>query len=343
LLPLKHPIPTVNDFYHMFINAIPTKRGYMYETKNMNFFKKLIKGYVSYYRGAPPYVFPKANLFTVRCKMSDFQLKVYSNVVKHEEMNVGNYLMEDIPNSFFIGTRMISNVVFPNQQINYNGYSSLTDQYMLMSSLKIFSPKFYKILRKIKKSQGTIFIYSNFKEYGGIKTFVKILEHHNFKNYEYYGSGLKRFAIWSGDQDPAYKEEIKTIFNNKNNIDGSKIKIIFGSPSIKEGVSLLRVREVHILEPYWNMSRLDQVIGRAIRFCSHKDMPKKERFVDVYIYLATHPTIAETIDQRILFMALQKQKIIRKFERALKEAAIDCELFKNANQYPGEENIVCVN
>ena len=84
------------------------------------------------------------------------------------------------------------------------------------------------------------------------------------------------------------KEEIKDIFNKKKNKCGDYLKVLLGSPSIKEGVSLLRVREVHVVEPYWNMSRLEQIIGRAIRFCSHKDMFKKDRLVKVFIYIATH-------------------------------------------------------
>jgi hypothetical protein len=342
LFPLKTPIPTGSEFYNTFIKSTYTSKGFVYETKNMDLFKQMIRGYVSYYRGAPPYVFPAMELFTVSCKMSNLQLKMYNTVKKTEHTNMGNYLAEDISNSFLIGTRMISNVVFPNKQIDFEGFNSFNDDDLSMAKLRTYSPKFYMILRKIMKAEGTVFMYSNFKQYGGIKTFVKILEHHGYKNYEFNNAGKKRFAIWSGDQTAGYKEEVKAVYNNINNVDGSQIKIILGSPSIKEGVSLLRVQEVHILEPYWNMSRLDQVIGRAIRFCSHKDLPKDKRKVSVYIYLAVHPSLSETVDQRIWFMALQKQKIIREFEMALKESAIDCELFKNANQYRGEEDIVCV-
>ena len=68
------------------------------------------------------------------------------------------------------------------------------------------------------------------------------------------------------------KEEIKYMYNKKENTNGDIIKIMLGSPSIKEGVSLLRTEQVHIMEPYWNISRMLQIIGRAIRFCSHKDV-----------------------------------------------------------------------
>ncbi|RYX78577.1 hypothetical protein EON71_01055 [bacterium] len=201
--------------------------------------------------------------------------------------------------------------------------------------------KLRKILRRIKKCDGTVLVYSNFKEYGGIKTFVRFLEQHGFKNYEQHSGGKKRFAIWSGDQEYHLKEEVKSVFNRYDNRDGSSIKIILGSPSIKEGISLLRVQEVHLMETYWNQSRNFQIIGRAIRFCSHKDMPIEKRLVKVYIYLATHPEIKKTIDEHILKMAIDKQLINLEFEKALKESAIDCELFKNANVYKNDEDIKC--
>ena len=43
------------------------------------------------------------------------------------------------------------------------------------------------------------------------------------------------------------------------------------------------------MEPYWHRTRIDQVIGRAIRICSHKDLPIEERHVDVFLYLSIQP------------------------------------------------------
>ena len=88
------------------------------------------------------------------------------------------------------------------------------------------------------------------------------------------------------------------------------------------------------------MSRLEQVIGRAIRFCSHKDVESDKRSVKVYIYIATIPTelaIREkennkeptiTIDEHIYNMATTKEKLSLKFEQVIKEAAIDNKLFQ---------------
>lgn len=340
---LKKKLPIGNKFINEFIDTTINDDGsFDYKAKNLDVLKNAIRGYVSYYRGAPPHVFPQTIMHIVKCKMSDKQLKVYKKALKEEIGDDVDYIAEGISNNFFIGTRMISNMVFPNNKINEEGYNSLKDSNLLKPELEILSPKFNAILRKIKRTKGTVFVYSNFKEFGGIKVFARMLEVHGFNNYEYHGSGPKRFAIWSGDQEPHIKEEIKAVFNNKNNTNGSKIKIMLGSPSVKEGVTFLRIQGVHIIEPYWNMSRLEQIIGRASRFCSHKDVDEDRRVVNVYIYLSVHSSIPVSIDQHILQMAINKRKINNEFEMVLKESAIDCELFKNANVYSKKENYECV-
>ena len=168
----------------------------------------------------------------------------------------------------------------------------------------------------------------------------------NYKDYITDGDGPKRFAIWSGDENISTKEQIKAVYNLNENLTGKKIKILLGSPSIKEGVSLKGVRQVHILEPYWNLSRLEQIIGRASRFCSHKDLSEEKRNVKVYIYIAVSKGYLnskndKSIDQRIELISLRKNKVIKIFERVIKESAVDCELNKNANVYEGEEDIKC--
>jgi len=336
-------LPTGHEFIREFMDIRYVNNTPQYEVKNMDEFKEYVRGFVSYYRGAPPHVFPQTELHLVRTRMSDRQERLYKRILAKEAKvsTIQDYVNVDISNSFFIGTRMVSNFFFPNGKIGAEGFASLKDRDFKLDRLREFSPKFAKILRRIKKCDGTVFIYSNFKEFGGIRTFVEVLKHHAFKDYETHGPGSKRFAIWSGDQTASYKEEVKAVFNNKNNFDASQIKVILGSPSIKEGVSLLRVQEVHIIEPYWNNSKVAQIIGRAIRYCSHKDVPKEKQIVKVYIYMAVHPKIDMSVDEHIMKMAQTKERINGQFELALKEAAIDCELFKNANVYPGEDDIQC--
>lgn len=357
LLRLPKDIPTGADFRNEFLKTSVVfeedekgeiKKSVVVKARNLDKFKQLIKGYVSYFKGAPPYTFPQAKIRYLKCEMSDFQYRSYLTVLNKEKVKYTGSLkafqnskIEDLPNDFFLGARIVQNIAFPNKDIYAEGYESLNDVNLSMENLQKYSIKFYAILNKIKVCTGPIFIFSNFKQYGGIMSLVRVLEAHGYVDYLKYGEGTRRFAVWSGDTPSKKREEIKAVFNNFNNHKGKKIKIILGTPSMKEGVSLFNVRQVHILEPYWNYSRLQQVIGRSSRYCAYKMLPEEQRNVKIYIYLAVHEMEKSTIDQKIMKLALDKKKLIDYFEQALKEEAVDCKLFKNANNSEGEKDIEC--
>jgi hypothetical protein len=345
LLKLPQNIPTGKDFKRLFIKEKIVKDNTYYTVQNMDIFKEMIKGYISYYMGAPAFTFPSMNIRYVECEMSDFQYAVYRKILRNEDSN--NNLLNlvpskddivdasDLPNNFYIGARFVSNVVYPNKKINEYGLESFTDT-KIKNNLAKYSCKLDKIMSSIRRSQGKVFLYSGFKEFAGLRTVVKVLEAFGYKNYVTHGVGRKRFAVWSGDESAETKDNIREVFNRLDNLYGEKLKVVLGSPSIKEGVSFKAVRYVHVLEPYWNQSRLEQVVGRASRFCSHINLPEEERDVKVYVYIAMHPSEPITVDQYIRKISVTKNKIIKQFEMAIKEAAIDCKLNLYANETPDE-------
>ena len=72
------------------------------------------------------------------------------------------------------------------------------------------------------------------------------------------------------------------------NKDGKHIKFVLGSKVMNEGVSLSNVGEVHILDVYFNFGRVDQVVGRGIRWCSHYQQMNENNiypYVNVYKYV----------------------------------------------------------
>lgn len=351
LLRVDNELPVGREFEKKYIKVIKHRNGtYSLETKNMDDFKARIKGYISYFRGAPPYVFPEMKIKYVNCKMSDFQYSAYKSILKNEankdlskvkkKIAKDVNMMSDLPNNFFIGTRFASNIVFPNKMSGDGGFESMTDR-NIRCGIHKYSTKFDKMITKINNAKGKVFVYSSFKEYAGLRSFIRVLKAFGYKDYAEHGVGKKRFAIWSSDENMSYKDEIKTVFNKSNNLNGSKLKIILGSSSIKEGVSFTAVRQVHIIDPYWNWPRLSQVIGRASRFCSHKELPEEERNVKVYIYIATHENERETIDQYIHSLSVNKNKLVHEFEKAIKESAIDCKLNKYANISDDGDDFVC--
>lgn len=135
---------------------------------------------------------------------------------------------------------------------------------------------------------------------------------------------------------PGVRKELQNAGKN-DNLYGSVAKVMMISQSGAEGISLRNVRRVLIMEPFWNMVRIDQVIGRAIRTKSHEDLPLKDRDVQVFIYMATF-TPAQlkqdftlqrldnslSSDEHIMQIANHKDSIMRTFLDMLKQASVDC-------------------
>lgn len=127
---------------------------------------------------------------------------------------------------------------------------------------------------------------------------------------------------------------INTVLNNPNNIDGKYIKFILGSKVINEGINMKNINEVHILDVYFNFGRVDQVVGRAIRRCSHygqmtENNPYPE--VHVYKYAIVHDDNIPSSEEILYQKAESKHVLIKKVERILKEEAIDCALNMTGN------------
>lgn len=139
----------------------------------------------------------------------------------------------------------------------------------------------------------------------------------------------------------------------RDNLRGELASLMMISQSGAEGISLKEVRQVYILEPFWNQVRIDQVIGRASRTNSHAKLPAAERDVQVFMYVSTftraqiekdhtmrHLDHEQTSDEHILQVAQRKKNIIEQFENALKMAAIDC-LNNAENNQPAADGMQC--
>jgi hypothetical protein len=125
-----------------------------------------------------------------------------------------------------------------------------------------------------------------------------------------------------------------------DNRDGRVCRVFMITQSGAEGISLFNTRQVHIMEPYWNNVRLQQVIGRAIRLCSHMNLPWDDRVVDVFTYLSVFSDSqkvsgakqimmsdkAMTTDQIIFDIATKKQMLADSLSEIAQSAAVDCEL-----------------
>lgn len=118
-------------------------------------------------------------------------------------------------------------------------------------------------------------------------------------------------------------QRIISIFNDAKNIEGNVIPVLVITSAGSEGISLKNTRYVHIMEPYWNQNRTEQVIGRARRHRSHIELPNQYQNVSVYQYI-TSIAGEETIDESILQIATKKKRIIDYIYNIFMDVSVDC-------------------
>jgi hypothetical protein len=279
------------------------------------------------------------------------------------------------------------------KMLEYNPAKSEEEQYLTKKALKQYSPKFLKILENVMDSEnrGLHLLYSQFRTIEGVGIMKLILEANGFAEFKIKKSdsigswevvekeedvGKPKFVLYTGTETAEEKEIIRNIYNSmwevvpssitskireisSNNHYGEIIKLMMITSSGAEGINLKNTRFVHIVEPYWNMVRIEQVIGRARRICSHQDLPEELRNVKVFLYLSVfseeqrknkkfielmtqdssrldgHPI---TTDENLFELATIKEKINNKMLNAVKETSIDCSLYNPSNS---QENLVC--
>lgn len=351
--------------------------------KNKEIFQERIVGLVSYYIGAEsddsreyyPY---RHKPMVVKVRMSEYQWKMYvkfRRVEKDEERRIrfAKTQFVKIPNkkparssvtTFRVKTRQVGDFVLPmglekpRRKGATEGEIGMMTRKLLESipkkdlseeGLKKYGPKMLAIMKKLDEIKGNAFVYSQFVSLEGIGVFGRALEVAGWKNFnKTRKGGQKTFAVFSGDVGDTMREEIVRQFNSYENRNGGVVRVLLATATAAEGISLKNVRSVHIMEPYWHANRMDQIIGRAIRNGSHKDLPKHEREVESFIYLSVPPRNVNikkaldeklTTDEQIFSRALKNQKLLKSFTDAMKEMAIDCMLNREHN---GGECRVCV-
>jgi hypothetical protein len=175
---------------------------------------------------------------------------------------------------------------------------------------------------------GKVMIFSNYVYMEGLDMQKVYLELAGISVCEYHGRIEREL-----------RNKTKELYNADDNIRGEIIKVILLSPSATEGIQLYNMRLELILEPYWNDVRTEQVIGRGHRQCSHKQLKQSERKLDVIRLKVIKPNTRDsddtenmTADEIVEDIAKAKSNLNETFINALKEAAVDCVLFKSHNQ-----------
>jgi len=349
--------------------------------KNKEVFQERIVGLVSYYQGARQNdnrkLYPeKLTMRKINVRMSDYQWKVYVKQRRFEldEERKNKFstkqfvkLVNKKParmssTTFSVGTRQISNFALPEgiEKPKRKGVLELPDltkvlreipRSALTTDLHKYSPKMKAILQHINEIGSKSLVYSEFISLEGIGIFSRVLEENGYTNFEKEHVKNKNFAIFSGNTSDAMRRKILDTFNSVDNLRGVNLRIILFTASGAQGLNTKGVRSVHIMDPYWNNNRIDQIIGRAVRTNSHIDLPFNERDVQPFIYMSVPPADSNisislgeelTTDQRIYSQAIKKQVLLNSFLEAVREMAVDCQLNHEHNKETVKECRICV-
>ena len=259
-----------------------------------------------------------------------------------------------------------------------------SSDFLTPEALETYSPKFLHMLENIDDPdhQGLHLVYSQFRTAEGIGLFSLVLEKNGFARFRIkknhlnvweidipeVDEGKPTYALYTGTETSEEKEMLRHIYNGewnqipesigsvlktkyRNNNMGEVIKVFMITSSGSEGINLRNTRYVHIMEPYWHPVRSEQVIGRARRICSHKDLPKALQTVEVFVYLMIFsesqlksdeaielkrkdlskaiPRFPITSDQYLFEISEIKANLTAQLTDAVKESAFDCYIYSN--------------
>jgi len=226
-----------------------------------------------------------------------------------------------------------------------NKFSYVSEKFLAPSQVKKYSSKFALIMKILKESTGVVFVFSNLVE-NGAQLFSMCLEEHGYApaigsallatSGEIAAGSVGKYVMLTSEVSELDIKSSLNVLKDKSNADGSKIRVIVASPKVSEGIDFKFVRQVHVLDPWYNMSRIEQVIGRGIRKCSHSALPFEKQNCTVFLHVCRFPkSTRETIDEYKYRVFVEGKAIkIAKVRKVIMESAMDCELQSAINVLP---------
>lgn len=283
--PLINKISDINNLMAMVNGMEPIpESAFKYLSNNIRELESYFDCKISIY--SPPETeikdkFPGKEVQDIFIKMSPSYLEKYEEIERNE-------LDAENRNNLFGGTSDLT--------VFYNGVrraSNNLDEKM--------SPKIKWIMKKIKENPGSKFlIFSHFLDAG---------------------IGLMMSNLTDNDIDFEHVDGSMSITNRKKAVDkynNRDVNVLLISKAGGEGLDLKETKFVIILEPSWNDSTLVQVIGRAVRYESHINLPKDDQVVYVYKLHMVKPS-----EERFLESILEQNKV----ESPVKDSVLSVDLY----------------
>jgi hypothetical protein len=240
---------------------------------------------------------------------------------------------------------------------NFKYYPDIMSKYGKIfhpDNIQKYSGKIASICNSIKQSTGIVMVYSQFID-GGVVPIALALEEMGFTRYGF-ASHTKslfetaptaqvdattfktlaetedkatfhpaKYVMITGDKSfsPNNLADLKHVTSPANK-NGEQVRVVLITKAAAEGLDFKNIRQLHVLEPWYNMNRVEQIIGRGVRNLSHCMLPFEERNVEIYLHATAPDGDAEPADLYVYRYAEKKAIQIGTITRILKEIAVDC-------------------
>lgn len=239
-----------------------------------------------------------------------------------------------------------------------NSQFIISGDFLLKENVKKWSAKLHGLLEKIqyvltnKDVNGKMIIYHPFVSMSGVLLIKELLKRNHIpdiygeaddltpcslcgvirEKHKEYDHEFKptRFIIAFGGIDRSVLNRHRNRFNSPDNTMGENIKILIGSRVIKEGFDFTAVRHMFVTFKPVNMSELIQVIGRAVRHASHRQLIPEHQNVTVYLMISSMK--GKTTHEELNYIRKMSDHLeIQKIEKIMNSVAVDANVYKKPN------------
>jgi superfamily II DNA or RNA helicase len=258
---------------------------------NVDTLKDRIKGTISYYKKPIDKLhYPTFTTEYIKVDMSNAQISEYRHFLK-KILSLDNIQHIDYT---ILDKRKVNNFLTVTRQLSNTIDSSPN------------SPKILELYKFIKSHQKPCVVYSNFVDNGVLPLTVHLAK------------DKISYAIYYGEQTEEKRNKIINLYNDL------KIDVLLITSAGSESLDLKNTRFIHIMEPHWNESKINQIIGRAIRYDSHILLPIKDRNVSIIRWISVfgYKIPYETADEYLIKIAISKDKMFQQFDQIIKEVSI---------------------
>jgi superfamily II DNA or RNA helicase len=187
--------------------------------------------------------------------------------------------------------------------------------------INIYSRKFAELFRNILNNYNSKhMVFSFYKEKSGLYMIKALCDM----------CGIPA-KLFTGELNDKQRKKILEEFNSPKNRYGEQIKIILVSDAGAEGITLLETGHVHILESDLRENKIQQVIGRVVRYKSHYFMPPELQKVHIWRYWSIPPTSdtnkdfnkKKCVDEILYEKGMKKLNVLNNFIELLIENSIE--------------------